>query len=44
MLAGVIGMDLVMLVVAADEGMMPQTREHVDIMKSTWSRKKYSSF
>lgn len=32
MLAGVIGMDLVMLVVAADEGMMPQTREHVDIM------------
>ncbi|WP_455539516.1 selenocysteine-specific translation elongation factor [Terrisporobacter sp.] len=32
MLAGVMGMDLVMLVVAADEGMMPQTREHVDIM------------
>ena len=32
MLAGVIGMDIVMLVVAADEGMMPQTREHVDIM------------
>ncbi|MEG0857028.1 MAG: selenocysteine-specific translation elongation factor [Terrisporobacter sp.] len=32
MLAGVIGMDLVMLVVAADEGFMPQTREHVDIM------------
>ncbi len=32
MLAGVIGMDVVMLVVAADEGMMPQTREHVDIM------------
>lgn len=32
MLAGVIGMDLVILVIAADEGMMPQTREHVDIM------------
>lgn len=32
MLAGVIGMDIVMLVVATDEGMMPQTREHVDIM------------
>lgn len=32
MLAGVIGMDLVMLVIAADEGIMPQTREHIDIM------------
>ena len=32
MLAGVIGMDLVLLVIAADEGIMPQTREHVDIM------------
>jgi len=32
MLAGVAGMDLVMLVVAADEGVMPQTREHLDIL------------
>lgn len=32
MLAGVIGMDLVMLVIAADEGVMPQTREHMDIL------------
>jgi len=32
MLAGVMGMDMVMLVVAADEGVMPQTREHIDIM------------
>ena len=33
MLAGVHGMDLVMLVVAADEGIMPQTREHLDILR-----------
>ena len=30
--AGVVGMDLVLLVVAADEGIMPQTREHMDIL------------
>jgi len=33
MLAGVHGIDLVMLVVAADEGIMPQTREHFDICR-----------
>jgi len=33
MVAGVGGMDLVMLVVAADEGIMPQTREHLDILR-----------
>ena len=32
MLAGAGGMDLVMLVVAADEGIMPQTVEHLDIL------------
>src|SRR2546422_6758945 len=32
MLAGVHGMDAVMLVVAADEGPMPQTREHLAII------------
>lgn len=32
MLSGVGGMDLVMLVVAADEGIMPQTVEHLDIL------------
>ena len=32
MVAGVVGMDLVMLVIAADEGIMPQTREHMDIL------------
>ena len=33
MVAGVVGMDLVLLVVAADEGIMPQTREHMDILE-----------
>lgn len=33
MLAGASGVDAVMLVVAADEGIMPQTREHVDIIE-----------
>lgn len=32
MLAGVHGMDLVMLVIAADEGIMPQTKEHMEIL------------
>lgn len=32
MVAGVVGMDMVLLVVAADEGIMPQTREHMDIL------------
>ncbi|WP_298270576.1 selenocysteine-specific translation elongation factor [Geobacter sp.] len=31
MVAGVGGMDLVILVIAADEGVMPQTREHLEI-------------
>jgi selenocysteine-specific elongation factor len=33
MLAGAHGIDLVMLVVAADESIMPQTREHFDICR-----------
>lgn len=32
MLAGAGGIDLAMLVVAADEGIMPQTEEHLDIL------------
>jgi selenocysteine-specific elongation factor len=32
MLAGVGGIDLAMLVIAADEGVMPQTREHLAIL------------
>lgn len=31
MVAGAGGVDLVLLVIAADEGIMPQTREHLDI-------------
>ncbi len=33
MLAGIGGIDLVLLVVAADEGVMPQTVEHFEILK-----------
>jgi selenocysteine-specific elongation factor len=33
MVAGVGSMDLVLLVIAADEGVMPQTREHLDILQ-----------
>ena len=32
MLAGASGMDIVLLVIAADEGVMPQTKEHLDII------------
>src|ERR1700716_576943 len=32
MLAGAHGLDAVLLVVAADEGVMPQTREHLEII------------
>src|SRR5215207_5051545 len=32
MLAGVGGIDIALLVIAADEGVMPQTREHLDIL------------
>jgi selenocysteine-specific elongation factor len=33
MVAGVWGIDLVALIIAADEGVMPQTKEHLDICK-----------
>jgi len=33
MVAGAMGMDLVVLVVAADEGIMPQTKEHMEICR-----------
>ena len=33
MIAGINGIDLGMLVVAADDGPMPQTREHMDVLK-----------
>lgn len=39
MLAGAAGMDLVMLVVDATEGIMPQTREHLDILELLGTQK-----
>ena len=33
MLAGIGGIDIVLLVIAADEGIMPQTREHLNILE-----------
>lgn len=33
MLAGASGIDVALVVVAADEGVMPQTREHLDILR-----------
>lgn len=32
MVAGVVGMDLVMLIISAEEGIMPQTQEHLAIL------------
>lgn len=34
MVAGAGGIDLALLVIAADESVMPQTREHLDVLKS----------
>ena len=39
MLAGIGGIDIVLLIVAADEGFMPQTREHFEILKMLDIRK-----
>jgi selenocysteine-specific elongation factor len=39
MIAGVAGIDLVVLVVAADEGVMPQTKEHLEILSFLGIRK-----
>ena len=38
MLAGATGVDLALLVVAADEGVMPQTREHLQILSLLGTR------
>ncbi|NLN78604.1 MAG: selenocysteine-specific translation elongation factor, partial [Armatimonadetes bacterium] len=38
MLAGASGVDIALLVVAADEGVMPQTREHLEILHLLESR------
>ena len=34
MLAGAGGIDIVILIIAADEGVMPQTEEHLNILKT----------
>ncbi len=39
MLAGASGIDMVLFVIAADEGMMPQTVEHLEILKCSISKK-----
>ena len=39
MLAGIGGIDLVLLVIAADEGVMPQTKEHLEIIDLLQVRK-----
>ena len=39
MVSGVTGMDMVLFTVAADEGMMPQSYEHLDIMDSLGIRR-----
>ena len=39
MLAGAGGIDLVILVIAADEGVMPQTREHLEILQLLQTKK-----
>src|SRR5438270_8711962 len=39
MLAGAGGIDLVILVIAADEGVMPQTREHLEILQLLHTKK-----
>ncbi len=39
MLAGAFGIDFVLMVIAADEGVMPQTREHLDIIELLGIRK-----
>jgi selenocysteine-specific elongation factor len=39
MLAGAGGIDLVLLVIAADESIKPQTREHFDICRLLWVRR-----
>ena len=39
MLAGAGGIDIAMLVIAADEGVMPQTREHLEVLSLLGIRK-----
>ena len=41
MLAGVGGIDLVLMVIDATEGVMPQTREHLDILELLQVKRDY---
>ena len=42
MLAGIGGIDLVLLIIGLDEGVMPQTREHFEILKKRCGRSRRS--
>src|SRR5213595_800501 len=44
MLAGVGGIDLVMLVIAADESVMPQTREHRHLLAASYQARVHGTY
>ena len=42
MVAGATGIDLFLMVVAADDGVMPQTREHAAVLRGARRRERAS--
>ena len=44
MVAGATGIDLALLVIAADEGIMPQAREHLNILAARRARRRRRTF